>query len=208
MAEAKVIEVNSDSPDESAVEFAAELIRDGGLVAFPTETVYGIGVSYLNEKALKRLYEVKERPDDKPFTLHISDTGMLKEMHCEVTELASKLIEKFWPGPLTLILKTGKDKLGFRMPDNAVAKLLIKKSGVPIAVPSANISGEMPPTDVKGISDRIRRSVDLILDGGKTEFGKESTIVDMTVLPYKIIRIGAIPESDIAKIYDTFDGNQ
>ena len=207
MAEAKVIEVSSNSPDESSVEFAAELIRDGRLVVFPTETVYGIGVNYFNEKALKRLYEIKERPLNKPFTLHIADTGMLKEMHCEVTDFANELINKFWPGPLTLILKSGKDKLGFRMPDNAVAKLLIMKSGVPIAAPSANVSGEMPPTNVKSISDRIRRSIDLILDGGKTEFGKESTIVDITVSPYKVVRKGAIPESDIDKMYSILIGD-
>jgi len=202
MRAAKLLKLDPLSPDESVIEFAATLLKDGGLVAFPTETVYGLGADFTNSKAIKRLYEIKKRPLNKPFTLHISSIDMVERMQCEVSELSEKLIREFWPGPLTLILKTGDKKLGFRMPKNAIAKDLILKVDRPLAVPSANISGEEPPTRADSIVKTLGDKIDLILDSGSTEHQKESTIVDMTGFPYAVLRKGAILEGDIASVLD------
>ena len=202
MRAAKVLKLDPHSPDESVIEFAATLLKNGGLVAFPTETVYGLGADFSNDKAIKRLYEIKKRPLNKPFTLHISTVDMIERMHCEISGLSEKLIKEFWPGPLTLILKAGDKKLGFRMPKNAIAKDLISKVDRPLAVPSANISGKEPPTKADGIIEALGDKIDLILDSGSTEHQKESTIIDMTVFPYVVLRKGAILESDIASLLD------
>ena len=200
MTKTKVLKINPDSPDENAIEFAATLLRDGGLVAFPTETVYGIGANFLDRAAIKRLYEIKKRPLNKPFTIHISNIDMINRMHCEISPLADQLIKKFWPGPLTIILKGDRGKLAFRMPRNTVAKELISKSSVPLAVPSANVSGEEPPTEANEILDRLDGKIDLVLDSGKTSLGRESTVVYITGPLYKILRKGAIPETEIAEV--------
>ena len=197
--ETKVIKVDPTSPDEKTIEFAATLLRDGGLVAFPTETVYGIGANFLNESTIKRLYEIKKRPENKPFTIHISSVDTIKDMGCEITPLAEEFIKTFWPGPLTLVLKSKSGKIGFRMPKNNIAKDLISKSGVPIVAPSANISGEKPPTKAGEILKTLGGKIDLILDSGRTEFGKESTVVDISGNTYKMLRRGSIPESAITK---------
>ena len=195
--ETKVIKVDPTSPDEKTIEFAATLLRDGGLVAFPTETVYGIGANFLNENTIKRLYEIKKRPGNKPLTIHISSVDTIKDMGCEITPLAEELIKTFWPGPLTLVLKSKSGKTGFRMPKNNIAKDLISKSRVPIVAPSANISGENPPIEAGEILKTLDGKIDLILDSGKTEFGKESTVVDISGNTYKMLRKGSIPESEI-----------
>jgi len=208
MPKTKVLKIDPHSPDESAIEFAATLLRDGGLVAFPTETVYGIGANFLDKKAIERLYEIKKRPLDKPFTIHISTIDMIGRMGCEISPLADHLIKKFWPGPLTIVLKrtdprprrSGNGTLAFRMPRNTVAKDLISKSGVPLAVPSANISGEKSPTEAAEVLDRLDGKIDLILDSGKTEFGRESTIIDASTPSYRILRKGAIPETEITEV--------
>lgn len=201
VVKAKVLKVDPLSPDESVIDFAATLLKGGGLVAFPTETVYGIGVDSLNEKSVKRLYEIKNRPLNKPFTLHISSIDMITNMQCEISDFAKKLINKFWPGPLTIILKADNKKLGFRMPKNNIAKDIISKVGSPLFVPSANLSGEKPPTEVTSILEKLGDKLDLILDSGKTELEKESTVVDLTVPPYKILRKGAIEENEIASVW-------
>ncbi|OGW76127.1 MAG: threonylcarbamoyl-AMP synthase [Omnitrophica bacterium RBG_13_46_9] len=201
MAKTEILRVDPHSPDERAVEFAATLLRDGGLVAFPTETVYGIGANFLDEKAMVRLREIKKRPADKPFTIHISSLDMVIKMGCEISPLADRLIKEFWPGPLTLILRSKKGSLGFRMPKNNIAKDLISKSGVPIVAPSANISGQKPAIEADEVFRNLGGEIDLILDSGRTEFGKESTVVDTTIFPYRILRKGAISESEIDEVW-------
>lgn len=188
--------------DENAIQFAATLLRKGGLVAFPTETVYGIGANLLNKGAIKKLYKIKDRPLNKPFTIHIANIDVITQLDCEISSFANQLIKEFWPGPLTIILKSKHGTLGFRMPKNTVAKALISRSGVPVVAPSANVSGERPPTEVKEILKKFDGKIDLILDGGKTEFRRESTIVDTTVFPYKILREGAVPESKIVEAWN------
>jgi len=199
-AKTKVLKIDPDSPSSGAIQFAAKLISGGALVAFPTETVYGIGANFSNEETIKKLYRIKKRPSDKPFTIHISSACMIKKMGCEISGFAEALMEKFWPGPLTIILKSEKGSLGFRMPENNVAKALIAESGVSVAAPSANVSGEKPPTEAGEISAGLAGGLDLILDGGKTRFGIESTVVDATASPFKILRQGAISEEDIRRI--------
>jgi len=196
----KVLRVDPDNPEALSIRKAAELLRSGGLVAFPTETVYGIAASLSDDKAIERLYEVKMRDRGKPFTVHIADIGMIEKMGCAVTPEAKRLIDKFWPGPLTVILKS-KDgrKTGFRMPSNKVALELIKAARVPVVAPSANISGNKPPTDAESVLEELDGLIELVVDSGPTAIGIESTVVDMTVSPPKVLREGAIRTKEIVK---------
>ena len=199
----EVIKVESRQPDKEALNKAAEIIRKGGLVAFPTETVYGLAADYLNERALEKLYGVKERPKDKPFTVHISGFDDLTKLSCEITAFSKALIEKFWPGPLTLVLNTDSGgKVGVRMPRNKVALEFISACATPIVAPSANISGRRPPRSAEDVLKDLNGRIEMILDGGETEVGIESTVVDASVRPYRILREGAIKEIEIRKIAD------
>ena len=144
----RILKIDPDFPEKEAINIAADIIKHGGLVAFPTETVYGLGADYANKKAVKRIYKVKKRPENKPLTLHISDMEMLKSFVVKIPELGKRLMKRFWPGPLTIILNSNTcGKLGFRMPKNKVALELIKRCAVPIVAPSANMSGSRPPRD-------------------------------------------------------------
>ena len=188
-------------PDEKAIAYCARIIRRGGLVAFPTETVYGIAANLLDRKAIDRLYKVKKRPRNKPFTIHIADEAGIKKMGCKLDKAQKALVDKFWPGPLTVILKSEDGrKLGFRMPANKVALELISKAGVPVAAPSANLSGKAAPVSAGEVLRELGGKVDAVLDGGRAGIGVESTVVDLTVSPPKILREGAIKREEIAKI--------
>ena len=195
-----VVKVSPDKPDSRAISRAAAIIRSGGLVGFPTETVYGIAADPLNKRTMARLYAAKERPRGKPFTVHISDLATIEEMGCGITKEARALIGKFWPGPLTIILKTrtGK-KIGFRMPDNCVALELLKKVGVPVVAPSANLSGEEPPRTARDVLRYMDGKLDMLIDAGPASVGIESTVVDLTRGRPKILREGAIKERSIIK---------
>ncbi|MDO8525115.1 MAG: L-threonylcarbamoyladenylate synthase, partial [Candidatus Omnitrophota bacterium] len=196
-----VLKVNPKRPDKGSIKRAAEILRSGGLVGFPTETVYGLGVNLLNKEAIKKLYKVKARPKAKPFTAHIDSASSIKKSGCKVTRDAKKLIYKYWPGPLTIILKNKRGrKIGFRVPDNIVALELIRASRVPIAAPSANISGEAPPVTASGVLDQLDGRIDILLDAGPTDVGVESTVVDMTVTPPRVLREGAIGREDILSV--------
>ncbi|MDD5680396.1 MAG: L-threonylcarbamoyladenylate synthase [Candidatus Omnitrophica bacterium] len=199
MIKTELIKIDPQKPDKTAVKRAAQIIKEGGLVAFPTETVYGLGADYLNKYAVERLYEVKNRPRNKPFTVHIADLKMLDKLACRISGPAEQLIKKFWPGPLTLILntKTGA-KIGIRMPANKAALDFISACGTPIVAPSANISGNKPPTTAEEVLFDLDEKIEAILDGGKTDIGVESTVIDLTISPYKIIRTGAVSEKEIA----------
>lgn len=195
-----VIKIDPANPDKAAIAVAAKIIKDGGLVVFPTETVYGIAANLLDKKAVERLYRVKDRPEGKPFTVHISDLRMIRDMDCAITGAAEKLIAKFWPGPLTIILKSNKGRnIGFRMPANKTALELIMASGVPVVAPSANLSGKPAPTTAGEAMADLEGRVDMAIDGGRTEVGLESTVVDLTVDPFKVLRVGAIKEEELSK---------
>lgn len=195
-----VLKTDPRRPDKKVIAAAAKVIRQGGLVAFPTETVYGLAANLLNEDAIKALYAVKERAQNKPFTVHIADLNIIRKMGCSITAQARRLIEKFWPGPLTIVLKskTGP-KIGFRMPANKVALELIKSAGLPVVAPSANLSGSKPPTDAEGVLKELNGKIDIVIDAGPTDVGVESTVIDLTVYPPVILREGAIKRGQIEK---------
>lgn len=195
--ETKIIKVTADDID--VISEAAETIKNGDLVAFPTETVYGLGADGFNEEARQKIYKVKGRPSNKPLSLLVSSRKMIEEIAI-ITPLAEKLIDRFMPGALTLILNK-RDKnnstVGVRMPDNEIALKLIEMSNCPIAAPSANPSGELPPTNAQEVLKNFDGKIPIILDGGICKFGTSSTIVDLTSDGIKILRDGAISREEI-----------
>lgn len=189
--------------DKKNIKYAAAELRKGALVAFPTETVYGLGANILNKRACERLYRVKRRPRAKPFTILIPDRSAIRKAGCQVTERVKRLMDEFWPGPLTVILEGRRgEKIGFRMPDNKIALDIVKASGVPVACPSANLSGSPAPKNAKGVLKDLEGRIDLLIDGGTTDIGVESTVVDLTAPRLKILREGAIKKSEILRIAD------
>lgn len=177
-----------DDFSKNELEKAAKIIKNGGLVVFPTETVYGLGADATNESAANKIYEAKGRPSDNPLIIHI-DNPQMAEAYAYTNELYYQLAERFMPGPLTVVLKAkstvpkatrgGLDTVAVRCPENPIARELIKRAGVPIAAPSANLSGSPSPTNVKHVIDDMMGRVDLIIDGGDSDFGLESTIVKL-----------------------------
>jgi len=198
MSLTKIIKINPLAPEEGYINQAAKLIAAGGLVIIPTETVYGIAANALNKKALDKLYEIKKRPKDKPFAMLIADKLKVEEFACEIPIAAYKLMHKFWPGPLTILLKSlSSGKVGLRMPDNLVALEIIERSAVPIACPSANIADKPAPANFAQAIKDMDGLVDLAVDSAQTKLGLESTIVDLSVEPFKIVRSGAIKDEEI-----------
>jgi L-threonylcarbamoyladenylate synthase len=195
-----VFKVDPANPDAAAIAAGARAIRSGGLVAFPTETVYGLAANLSDPKAVERLYEAKKRFRGKPFTVHIADVKTIRAMGCAITRKAKAAMDRFWPGPLTIILKS-KDgrKIGFRMPANRVALELISASEVPVAAPSANISGRKPPTNARSVLKDLDGLIDVLIDSGPTEVGIESTVADLTVDPPVILREGAIKRAALIR---------
>ncbi len=192
------------------IEEAGKIIKNGGLVLFPTETVYGLGANGLDENAVKKIYEAKGRKPDNPLILHISKFEMLPQIATEITDIENKLINAFWPGPFTIILpKTeivpsivagGLETVGVRMPSGVIAQKLIDYAGVPIAAPSANISGRPSGTKVEDIYDELKDKVDYIIDGGETEIGLESTVVRVIDGIPHILRPGKITAEQIKDV--------
>ena len=191
-----------------AADEAAEIIKTGGLVAVPTETVYGLAGNGLDEEAVKQIYEVKGRPHVKPLSLMVPGAEAM-DRYCEdVPQGARLLAERFWPGPLTIVLKAkdfipsivlaGGDTVGLRCPDHPMTLELLKKAGVPFAAPSANPSGEESPKTAQKVWDYFSGKIEGIIDGGECGIGRESTIISMAQKPYRILRQGALAEKEIA----------
>lgn len=207
--ETELIKVNS--LDDEVLKRASKCIKNGGLVAFPTETVYGLGGDGLNPKAASRIYQAKGRPSDNPLILHINDQKMLKRIVSEITPMAKKIMTAFCPGPITIILPKSKivpktvtgglDTIAIRMPDNDIARELIRLADTPIAAPSANISGRPSPTTAQAVYHDLQGRIEFILDGGACEFGVESTIVDCTEEVPVILRPGAITKEMLEEIF-------
>jgi L-threonylcarbamoyladenylate synthase len=198
MSSTRIIKVDSSTPDESYVNEAAQILKSGGLVIIPTETVYGIAANMLNEKAIERLSKIKQRPGIKPFSLHIYKKESIDEFATDIPPAAYKLMDKFWPGPLTLILKSkNQNTIGVRMPDNEIAFKVISKSGVPVVCPSANISGKPAPTNFGDAIKDLFGLVDFAIDAGNTRLGQESSVVDLTQSPLRVVREGVIKKEDI-----------
>lgn len=188
--------------DKNTIEEAGEILRQGGLVAFPTETVYGLGANALDEEAAKKTYAAKGRPSDNPLIVHIARISDLDEVAEAIPVQAIRLAEAFWPGPLTMIFEKsarvpygttgGLDTVAVRMPDDEIARELILAGGGYVSAPSANTSGRPSPTTAQHVSEDLSGKIEMILDGGSVEIGVESTIVDMTVTPPMILRPGAV----------------
>lgn len=187
---------------ENGLSEAGEIIRNGGLIAFPTETVYGLGASVFDKRAVKKIYAAKGRPSDNPLIVHISDKAQIKELASEITPTAQKLIDSFMPGPFTVILKkndcipdavtAGLDTVGIRFPENELAVKFIAAAGVPIAAPSANLSGKPSPTKAIHVINDMTGRIEGIIDGGTCNVGVESTIVDASGDVPVLLRPGGI----------------
>lgn len=192
------------------IKKASEIIRNGGIVLFPTETVYGIGANAFDDEAVKKIFIAKGRAQDNPLILHISDMDMLNAIAINITDLEYRLMDAFWPGPFTIILNKKEDianvaacngnTVGVRMPSNKIAHDLIKESRVPIAAPSANISGRPSGTNIKDIIGELKNRVDYVIDGGDTDIGLESTVVRVIDNEVKILRPGKITKEDIENV--------
>ncbi|NJE41686.1 L-threonylcarbamoyladenylate synthase [Thermococcus sp. GR6] len=198
-----------DGMDGRKIKIAAKFILEGKLVAFPTETVYGLGADALNEEAVRRIFEAKGRPADNPLIVHIADFDDLKKLAREIPDEARLLAEKFWPGPLTVVLPKkeevptvttgGLDTVAVRMPAHPIALALIRAS-TPIAAPSANISGKPSPTLAEHVIDDFYGKIECIIDGGETKIGVESTVVDLSGEKPTLLRPGGLPLEEIEKV--------
>lgn len=203
----------SNLNNNPVINKAANIIKQGGLVVFPTETVYGLGADALNEQALQKIYKAKGRPSDNPLIAHISNIDMLSILVSNISSKAYALIEAFWPGPLTLILPkkqcvpdlltAGLATVAVRWPSHLIAQTLITQSGVPIAAPSANLSGKPSPTIAKHAATDLGDKVDLVIDGGACEIGVESTIVNISGQHPTLLRPGGVTKEDLEGVLGT-----
>lgn len=204
--------------EEKALQEAGQIIKEGGLVAFPTETVYGLGGDGLNKESSRKIYAAKGRPSDNPLIIHIANMEALPYIVEEITPEALKIAEAFWPGPLTMILKKsenvpmettgGLQTVAVRMPSNPVACKLIEYGGGYIAAPSANLSGKPSPTVAKYVVEDMDGRIDMIIDGGEVGIGLESTIIDLTVTPPQILRPGYITQRMLNDVLGQVDVDQ
>lgn len=208
----KIEILNANNLDKKVLSDVGDTIRKGGLAAFPTETVYGLGANALDSNAVKKIFTAKGRPQDNPLIVHISDFDQIDGLVSEVPEIAKKLMEKFWPGPMTLIMKkkpiipdttsAGLDSIGIRMPSDIIAREIIKAAKTPIAAPSANISGRPSPTDVERCIEDMNGKIEYIIGGENCKIGVESTIIDCTVSPACVLRPGGITLEMLREIDD------
>ena len=198
----EVLAVDSERPEGAALARAAAVICDGGLVAFPTETVYGLGADATSAAAVARIFEAKQRPASDPLIVHVAAPDEVAHVAFDPPPLAARLAEGFWPGPLTLVLpraevipasvSAGRATVAVRMPDHPVALALIRAAGRPIAAPSANLFSRPSPTTARHVLEDLDGRIDLVLDGGPTPVGVESTVVDLTVDPPAVLRPGGV----------------
>ena len=194
--------IDKNNIDPEVIEEAGNILKNGGLVAFPTETVYGLGADALKEEAAKKTYAAKGRPSDNPLIVHIADYEDLKAVAVNIPAKTDALAAHFWPGPLTMIFEKsevvpygttgGLDTVAVRMPSDPVAAAVIRAAGGFVSAPSANTSGRPSPTTAQHVSEDLDGKIDMILDSGSVDIGLESTILDMTVEPPMILRPGAI----------------
>jgi L-threonylcarbamoyladenylate synthase len=192
------------------VERAAQVLRRGGLVAFPTETVYGLGADALNPSAMARVFECKRRPRFDPLIVHLATPEALSSVAAEVTAAAAQLARRFWPGPLTLVLPkraevpdittSGLPTVAVRVPDHPLALSLLEQAGVPVAAPSANPFGRVSPTRAEHVIEQLAGDVDVILDGGPCRVGVESTIVGLTGPRPTLLRAGGVPAEEVEEV--------
>lgn len=202
MIKTKIVRIDPLRPNEEYIREAADILANGGLVIIPTETVYGIAANMLNKKAIDRLYEIKKRPRNKPFSLHIDSKEKIEEYARDISVAAYKVIDEFLPGPVTVILKSRdkQDTIGIRIPDDEIALRVIAWANVPVVCPSANISGNSAPISFTQAIKDLEGLVDFAIDAGTTNLKAESLIVDFTTEPLTILREGAIKGQDIERV--------
>lgn len=207
----EIIKIDVTIPGwDKQLDHAAGVLKAGGLVAFPTETVYGLGANALDTKAVEGIYKAKGRPSDNPLIVHIAEIKALEHLVNTIPVTAHRLIKAYWPGPLTLvmpksdkvpsIITAGLDTVAVRMPSHPIALALIKKTGLPVAAPSANSSGRPSPTLAKHVIEDLTGKVDIIIDGGSAKVGMESTVLDITVEPPMILRPGGITREQLQQL--------
>lgn len=206
----QIIKVSPENPEYNTIHLAAEILKIGGLVAFPTETVYGLGANAFNANAVRKVFEAKNRPADNPLIVHISNTDQLMQITNSLPNSGKILTDAFWPGPLTVVVKAsefvpsivtgGLETVAVRMPKNKVALKLIDVLGQPIVGPSANLSGKPSPTTAEHVYQDLNGKIELILDAGPTEIGIESTVIDITVTPPLILRFGGLTRNKIEQL--------
>ncbi len=211
MKKTRILQVDPHSPQAEAIREAAQVLREGGLVAFPTETLYGLGANATDPGAIEAVFSAKRRPKEKPLIILASDLDMVKGLVVAVDDLAWELMNRFWPGPLTLILEasphlpsalTGySGKLGLRIPDSTIALSLVRECSFPVTASSANRSGGKDPVDGQTVWQELEGTIDLLLDGGCTA-GIPSTLLDLTTRPPQVIRQGAVSHDLLWKIID------
>lgn len=214
----KIIRMDEENIDMLAIELAGSIIKSGGLVAFPTETVYGLGGDALNSSSSKKIYAAKGRPSDNPLIIHIVEMSALSRIVRKIPQAAYQLAEKYWPGPLTMIfdkaecvpLETtgGLNTVAVRMPSNQIAREFIRASGGYVAAPSANRSGRPSPTIAKYVIEDLAGRIDMIIDGGQADIGLESTIIDLTGSEPVILRPGYITEEMLRQVIGDVEADQ
>lgn len=210
MIETKVIDIDLKNIDMDKLRLASKVLREGGTVAFPTETVYGLGANALDSEALKKIFIAKGRPSDNPLIVHISKKESINILAREIPQKTHALMDKFWPGPLTMVFKrsnivpsiitAGLDTVAIRMPSHPVAKALIAQAGVPVAAPSANLSGKPSPTQASHVMEDLYGKVDIIIRGGSCAVGLESTVLDITEEVPVILRPGGVTLEDLQEV--------
>ncbi len=206
----QILVIDSQSPAPALIQPAGDIIKAGGLVAFPTETVYGLGANALDPQAVARIYEAKGRPSRNPLIVHVPDIASARKLVTEWTETAEKLAQRFWAGSLTLVLPKapsipdivtgGGDTVALRIPDHPIALALLRSAGVPIAAPSANRSNQLSPTLAEHVFKGLDGRIEMILDGGATSGGVESTVLSLVENPPRLLRPGLITPAEISAV--------
>ena len=210
MIQTLLLPVSAEAPEAETIARASEVIRQGGLVAFPTETVYGLGANALDAEAVARIFVAKGRPSTNPLIVHVPDAEAAKTVVAEWPEMAARLAERFWPGPLTLVLPKraevpdvvtgGGPTVAVRVPAHPVAQALLQAAGVPIAAPSANRSTQLSPTRAEHVLRGLNGRIEMLLDGGPTAGGLESTVLNLTTMPPRLLRPGLIAPADLEAV--------
>jgi L-threonylcarbamoyladenylate synthase len=211
----RILTLSPHSPDPDLIRQALEIILHRGLVAFPTETVYGLGANALDEEAVAKIFIAKGRPSNDPLIVHMASVDDISRIASEIPPIVTKLAEAFWPGPLTLILPkqahvpdavtSGLNTVAVRVPSHPIALALIQASGVPIAAPSANRFGHTSPTTAAHVMDDLDGRIDMVLDGGSTSVGVESTVLDVTCTPPMILRPGGVSREALEAVIGAVD---
>lgn len=211
----RIVEYKEGAEGEAVLDQAARIIEVGGVVAFPTDTVYGIGTNVFDIEAVKKIFDIKKRSRNKPLIVCISEASQVDQLATEISKVAKKLIEHFWPGPLTLVLKRstdvpdivtgGRETIAVRCPASELARRLIAKAGYPLVATSANLSGQASARSAQEVYSQLDDKVDLIIDGGRSPLLPESTVLDLTTESPAILREGAIPRDQLREIFQQFN---